>query len=205
MPRLPLWKNLLTRVRYTLAPRLGRRYVLPLRLELLEDRILLDGSPTHVLSTSLPTLVNTAGSSLSFDGTNNYLITPEMHSAFTNNSETVELWFKANGPGVIVDELGQSTPNTNWHDSQIEITSSGQVSARVWNLPSVNLGTASFGTWHFVALRYDSSTSTLDGVLDGIPSATTVSGTRSAPNNNSTTGPTSVYYAFGAADSNNLG
>ncbi len=177
MPRLPLWKNMLTRFRYAVGPRVWKRYVLPMRLEVLEDRTLLAGSSTQVLSTSLPTVVNTAGSALSFNGTNNYLITPEMHSAFPNNSETIELWFKANSPGVLVDELGQPTLNTAWHDSQIEILSSGQVSARVWNLPSVNLGTASFGAWHFVALRYNSSTSTLDGVLDGTPSATTVTGT----------------------------
>ena len=89
-----------------------------------------------------------------------------------------------------------------WHDSQIEILSTGQVDARVWNLPAVSLGTASFGTWNFVALRYNSSTSTLDGMLNGVPSSTTVTGTRSAPFKNGD----GLYYAFGRHDtSSDLG
>ncbi len=168
-------------------------------LEALENRILL--ANTAVISTSLPTMVNTAGSALSFNGTNDYLITPNLQSSFSTTSVTVELWFKANAPGVILDELGSTTVNSGWHDSQIEILSSGQVEARVDNLGAVSLGRASFGEWNFVALRYNSSTSTLDGLLNGAPSATMVSGSRSAPFNNGY----GLYYAFGASDSTNMG
>ena len=164
-------------------------------MELLETRTLL---ATSVLSTSLPTVVGTAGDALAFNGVNDYLITPNLASAYSGTSTTVEMWFKANGPGVILDELG--TPvinNPSWHDSQIEITSTGQVEARVWNLSSVNLGQASFGTWNFVALRYNSASGGIeDGVLNGIASSTTVTGARSTPY------PTNgLYYAFGSTDS----
>ena len=173
-----LWKS-------AVGTRAKARRPARLRLEKLENRLL--PATTNVISTYLPTVVNSSGSALSFNGSSDYLITPELHSAFSNNSVSIELWFKANAPGVIVTELGTTTiNNSTWHDSQVEILSSGQVDARVWNLPAVNLGTVSFGTWNFVALRYNSTTSTLDGVLNGIASSTTVSGTRTAPINNTT-------------------
>ena len=156
---------------------------------------------TAAISTSLPTVVNAAGSALSFNGANDYLITPNLQSSFSTTSVTVEMWFKANAPGVILDELGTSSLSSPWRDSQIEILSSGQVEARVYNLSAVSLGTASFGEWNFVALRYNSSTSTLDGLLNGVPSSTTVSGSRSAPFNNGY----GLYYAFGNSESSNLG
>ncbi len=137
---------------------------------------------------------------MSFNGANDYLITPNLQSSFSTTSVTVELWFKANAPGVILDELGSTTVNSGWHDSQIEILSSGQVDARVWDLSPVSLGTANFGEWNFVALRYNSSTSTLDGLLNGVPSSTTGSGSRSAPNNGY-----GLYYAFGDTDGQSLG
>ncbi len=168
-------------------------------LQPLENRVLL--ANTAAISTTLPTVVNTAGSALSFNGANDYLVTPNLQSSFSTTSVTVELWFKANGPGVILDELGSSSLSSGWRDSQIEILSSGQVDARVWNLPAVSLGTATFGEWTFAALRYNSSTSTLDGLLDGVPSSTTVSGSRSAPFNDSY----GLYYSFGNSESSNLG
>ncbi|HEV3079833.1 MAG TPA: Ig-like domain-containing protein, partial [Gemmataceae bacterium] len=171
-----------------------------LHLERLEKRVLLANN-TAVFSTSLPTVVNTAGSALSFNGANDYLITPEIHSSFPATSVTAAFWFKANGPGVLMDELGQPGLNGQWHDSQIEITGMGDVRARVWNLSSVSLGQASFGSWHYVALRYNSATQVLDGFLDGTKSASSVSGARSAPWQNGN----GLYYAFGATDSTNLG
>jgi hypothetical protein len=169
-------------------------------VELLEKRELL--AATAVVGTSLPTVVGTAGSALSFNGSNNYLITPNLANAYSGStSTTVEFWFRANAPGVLLDELGQSSLNSGWHDSQVEVLSSGQVQARVWNLPAVSLGQAGFGAWNFVALRYNSTTQTLDGVLDGLTSTTTVSGARSAPFKNGY----GQYYAFGAADGNSLG
>ncbi len=64
----------------------------------------------------------------------------------------------------------------------------------------MNLGTASFGEWNFVALRYNSTTSTLDGMLNGVPSAT-LTGSRTAPFNSGY----GLYYAFGSTDSTNMG
>ena len=143
------------------------------------------------------------GQALSLSGANQYAITPNLASLFANNdaSVTVSLWFNAAGPGVIMDELGQTTLNTGWHDSQIEILANGTVEVRVWDLPAVTLGTASFNAWHNVVLRYNAATQTLDGFLDGVQSTSSTSGGRSTPYASGY----GLYYAFGAADTTNLG
>ena len=119
-------------------------------LEPLKSRIA--PATTAVISTSLPNEVNTSGSALSFNGTSDYLITPNLKSEFSTTSVTVELWFKANAPGVILDELGQTSLNSSWHDSQIEFSVLVKWT-RVWDLTAVNLGTVSFGTWNLVAVH----------------------------------------------------
>ncbi|MGA2706193.1 MAG: choice-of-anchor Q domain-containing protein [Isosphaeraceae bacterium] len=143
------------------------------------------------------------GQALSLSGASQYAITPNLAGLFANSgaSVTVSLWFNAAGPGVIMDELGQTTINSGWHDSQIEILASGAVEARVWNLPAVTLGAASFNAWHNVVLRYDAGTQTLDGFLDGVQSTSSTSGGRSTPYGSGY----GLYYAFGATDTTNLG
>ncbi|MGH2773797.1 MAG: RHS repeat-associated core domain-containing protein, partial [Actinomycetota bacterium] len=134
-----------------------------------------------------------------FDGVNDYVVSPALSP--TSQSVSLELWFKPEAAGVIVSELGQSTPNTAWHDAQLEITPSGQVLGSVWILPPVSLGTASFGSWHHAVVRYDHTTQMLDGYLDGVRSATFSTGDRMAPWESGYT----LRYAFGAADSSHRG
>ena len=143
------------------------------------------------------------GQALSLNGANQYAITPNLASLFANSdaSVTVSLWFNAAGPGVIMDELGQTALNTGWHDSQIEILANGTVEVRVWDLSAVTLGTASFNAWHNVVLRYSAGTQTLDGFLDGVQSTSSTSGGRSTPYGSGY----GLYYAFGATDTANLG
>ena len=141
------------------------------------------------------------GNALNLDGTNDYVVTPNIASSMPTNDVTVELWFKATGAGVILNELGQSAINTGWHDSHLEILSTGEVRARVWALSSVSLGFVTFGSWNHVVVRYNASTSTLDGLLNGVASSTTVVAARSK----STASGFGYYYAFGATDGTNLG
>ncbi len=138
----------------------------------------------------------TSGSAYSFDG-NDYIITPDLKSYFSNTTVTISVWFKAQAAGVIIDEVGQLALNTGWHDSQIEILASGEVKVRVWNLSPVSLGTVRFGTWHHAVLRYNRATQKLDGFLDGVEASRDVSGNRSISGH--------LYYAFGAVDTTHLG
>jgi PKD repeat protein len=138
------------------------------------------------------------GGGLKLNGTSQYVVTSNnMSSQFAGGSVTIALWFNASAAGVIVDELGQQTLNSNWHDSQLEVMSDGSVYARVWNMTSVLLGKVTLGQWAHVALRYDNAAQKLDGFLNGIQSATSVTGAKQWPG--------ALYYALGANDSTNLG
>jgi len=135
------------------------------------------------------------------DGVDDYIITPNMADYFPNESVTIVVWFYAKNSGVIVDELGQTTINVGWHDSQIEILPTGEVKVRVWALPSVTLGTVGFNEWHQAVLRYDKTALILDGFLDKVEAPTDVSGDRDAPWEFGY----NLHYAFGPLDSTNLG
>ena len=163
--------------------------------------ILANGPTTFCSGSSVLLTAAMGNTAIQLNGTDQYFITPDLTSYFSNGSFTIELWFKANSDGVIVSEVGQSTINTNWHDSHIDLLPNGHVMVRVWNMSGVDLGTVSLGTWHHAAVRYNAATTTLDGLLDGSPSATNTSGTRQTPSANGF----AQYWAFGAADGTNLG
>ncbi|OLD93521.1 MAG: hypothetical protein AUI36_46790, partial [Cyanobacteria bacterium 13_1_40CM_2_61_4] len=79
-----------------------------------------------------------------------------------------------------------------------EVLSSGAVLGRVLNGAAINLGTVTFGTWHQAVLRYDGGLLTLEGFLDGVKSASRVTGLIRQT-------PTAQFYALGATDTTNLG
>src|SRR5262249_50521203 len=92
-----------------------------------------DGDPLRYLLTNAPTgMTIDSGTGLVdwnapvFDDAvelsgSNYVVTPNLKSFFPTNSVTLELWFNATGPGVLVDEQGSTPVNSGFHDSQIEI------------------------------------------------------------------------------------
>jgi hypothetical protein len=141
------------------------------------------------------------GTALSLNGSTQFASTPNLTSFFLTTSMTVELWFNTTFPGVILDERGQADGAGGWQDSQVEILSTGEVKARVWNLTPVSLGTVSFGTWHHTVVRYDATTTKLDGFLDGVVSGSFTIGTRSAPQGSGY----NQYWTIGEGDVQHLG
>jgi hypothetical protein len=141
-----------------------------------------------------------------FNGVNQYVITPNLVS-YASISPTVELALNFNatpggGGGVLVSELGQSTINTGWHDSQITVSATGEVFASVWPQSAVlDLGNASFGANHHVDVLYNATTGVISGTLDSDPTVSANFGARQAPWQNGY----GQYYAFGASDSTSLG
>jgi len=133
---------------------------------------------------------------LQFDGINDYVRSPALGSPPT--SVTLSAWIKpASQGGVVFSELGQSTINSGWHDSQIEVETSGLVKACVWtgSLTCVNVGNLIFNTWNHVAMVYDSSTSRLYGYLNN--AGTNAGAVKQYPG--------TLYYAIGATDGTNGG
>ena len=84
-----------------------------------------------------PTYTSSGGAYLTFDGINEYFTTNTALGSKLNpvNSSTIIsifVWVYPMDNGVIVQEIGQTTPNTNWHDSQIEMVS-GTLRFSVWS------------------------------------------------------------------------
>ena len=99
------------------------------------------------------------GSVHTFDGTQ-YVLTSQYGVAPTLN---FNLWFYPTSNLVnVMAELGQSTENTAWHYSMLEIDNDGRLKGRVWNMAvGVNsVGSVNLNAWNHVHFYYDHATTT---------------------------------------------
>ncbi len=143
---------------------------------------------------------STANNALDFDGTNDYVITPDLYSSFNGTSRTIELWFYAEADGVILSELGQTTINDGWRDSQIEIVGN-TVYVGCWTgtgISYISVGTITYNTWNHVAFLYNASTTKIEGYLNGIKSVNDLTKGIAMPGSE-------LYYALGAEVGTNMG
>jgi hypothetical protein len=148
-----------------------------------------------------PIFINSLGY-VSFNGSNQYLATPNIRTYFKSangtaqKSFTMSFWFyPTTNTGVVVSELDSQTPSGGWHASNVEIIN-GFIKYRIWNGPIITSSTAvNLNQWHHIALVYDgvSVKGYLNGVLQG-----TQAGAREIP-------PTSQNYAIGAGETTNMG
>ena len=140
-----------------------------------------------------------AGTAISLTGLNAYTITDtNLYSQFPTSDESMFIWAYSVGSGNIVTELGSTSPNTGWHDSNVEINSSGVVSMSIWHGGLTNVvrsTTLSFNRWYHLGWTYDGTT--LIGYINGINIGTT---TFTRQRNGS-----SIYYTIGARDDTNMG
>ena len=145
---------------------------------------------------------------INFDGINDYLSTnTSLNSKLSpvNTSTIIShfTWAYPTDNGVIVSEIGQTTPNILWHDSQIEIVS-GNLKFGLWTgiggVSSLNSSISTpFYNWYYVGLTYDGTT--MRGYVNG-QLAGTKNLIRDTPYN---LGSTGLHYAIGASDSTSLG
>ena len=145
-------------------------------------------------------------SAIQFNGTSTYAITPNLFTPFNavGFSFTQEVWFNStNSSGVLINELGTSSVNVGWHDSQLELVSN-EGKGRVWNSDSttgiiLSYGANSFNnsTWYYAAIRYNNSTNSFSIFKNG-NLVRSGNKTRSNPN-------PGYYSALGSVDSTNLG
>jgi hypothetical protein len=148
-----------------------------------------------------PIFMNSLGF-VSLNGTNQYLVTPNLKTYFkalntiVQKSFTMSLWFYPKGlNGVIVSELDSQTPSAGFHATNIEIVN-GFVKYRVWPGTAITTSTAiNLNLWYHLAIVYDGSTikAYLNGVLQG-----TQTYTRDIP-------AASQNYAIGATEATNMG
>lgn len=122
-----------------------------------------------------PIFMNSLGY-VSFNGSTQYLVTPDLRSYFkplnasVQKSFTMSLWVcPAQLNGVIVSELNSQTPGGGWHASNIEIIN-GSIYYRIWNGTSiVSSSTVKINQWYHLAMVYDGVKlkAYLNGVLQG--------------------------------------
>ena len=150
-----------------------------------------------------PTYTSSGGAYLTFDGINEYFTTntalgSKLNPANSSTIISIFVWVYPMDNGVIVQEIGQTTPNTGWHDSQIEMVS-GTLRFSVWNnQPSGFASSIStpLNNWYYVGFTYDGTN--LRGYVNGSLSVTSGTISRSTPGAN-------LYYAIAHADNTNLG
>lgn len=133
------------------------------------------------------------------NGTNAYAVTQtNLYSQFPTSSTSMFIWAYSSAAGNIVSELGQTTPNTSWHDSNIEINSSGAVSMSIWHGSLTNRVTSSalsFNNWYQLGWTYNGTT--LTGYVNGVPFGTT--------NFTRQRNGSAIYYTIAASDGTNMG
>jgi hypothetical protein len=137
-----------------------------------------------------------------FDGSNDYLISPNLETPMSGENHSTECWIYPTGNGVVVTYAGQANPLTAYHHSAIEIVS-GNLEFGLWNSSGITSTGAtsaiSNNAWHQVVLTYDGTT--CRGYLDGsLAGSVTVSW--DSPHINS---GSDMYMAFGVSDVTNQG
>jgi hypothetical protein len=143
-----------------------------------------------------------------------YLITPALSGVgtgplgTTDTSVSISTWFNASPSGtggVVVTELGSTTTNNGWHDTEIEVDS-GSASNGVWpytngnNHPELSGGHIAPGAWYQDTLVYNNTAQTVSEYIDGALVATAPQNRQSPWANGGL-----QYYAFGPADDTNFG
>lgn len=137
-----------------------------------------------------------------FDGSNDYLISPNLETPMSGENHSTECWIYPTGNGVVVTYAGQADPLTAYHHSAIEIVS-GSLEFGLWGgsgITSTGATSAiSNNAWHQVVLTYDGTT--CRGYLDGSLAGSVIVSWDS-PHINS---GNDMYMAFGVSDVTNQG
>lgn len=153
-----------------------------------------------------PGFIKTLGYT-SFDGVNQYLLTPNLKSYFKSvtaasfqDSHTISLWlYPINSSGIIVTEFGTNSIGSAWQDSHIEMVN-GYLKYRVWPGSDIitTTNTIAINQWHHIVMVYDGATvkGYVDGVLQGAKTYQ-----RSSPINYGY----DLHYGIGAYTGTNMG
>jgi hypothetical protein len=148
-----------------------------------------------------PIFINSLGY-VSFNGSNQYLATPNLKTYFKNVNATVQksftmsFWFYPTAnTGVLVSELDSQIPSSGFHATNIELVN-GVINYRVWSsVTPVTSSTLTMNQWYHVAMVYDGAT--LKGYLNGV-----LQGTQTYARDIPTV---AQNYAIGAGETTSIG
>ena len=131
-------------------------------------------------------------------------INPYLSPVNTGTTQSIFLWIYPTSNGVIYSEQGSLSPETIWHDVQIQRDSSGRFLFGVWpyviDTPPITSSIAhALNNWYYVGWTYNGTTLTayVNGTMVGISTYP-----RSTPYNDGGSAP--MYFNFGYPDSTDL-
>jgi len=106
----------------------------------------------------------TGGGVITFAGASSQYATTAstLFNSTTTNTYSVNIWVYPTGAGQIVSVDGQSTPNTAYHYTAIEITAAGLIYFGQWRAAMTTIITSaqSLNAWYNLAITYNGTTAT---------------------------------------------
>lgn len=145
------------------------------------------------------TILGTAGRAARLSGSSYIRTTTWSNDMFDDEDFTIELWFKAESPGVLINEADTSDV-TRWDYAFAELLPGGIIKAGAPGVPSFTVGTIPFNTWHHISVVYDGTAKVMYAYLDGQPAGSSA-GDRETPREVSRTS----VYCIGRGGMFNLG
>jgi len=152
--------------------------------------------------TNSPIYTSTGGKYLTFNGVNQYGISPSLTQHFGQSKViTLIAWVYPTGNGVIASELGVSSTSSGWHESVMEITGGNTLRVGFWNGTGITQlsTTITLNQWTMIAMTYNGTT--LTGYRNGV-SFGSVNFNRLTPH---TDGGGNEVFAIGLSDATNMG
>lgn len=140
---------------------------------------------------------------LQFNGINQYLVTnTSLALKVPSDITSISMWAYPMDDGVILAELGSTTLNDGWHDSQIEMVG-GTTKFRFWDgtfgggSVTSNIATP-LNAWYNFAMVYDGTTMFV--YVNGQPAGSAVFSRQNPVENGQ-----GLHYVVAGTDSTNLG
>jgi hypothetical protein len=159
----------------------------------------LSGNGKTYTLTNSPTFNSTTGGGvITFAGASSQYATTAatLFNSTTSNAYSINIWVYPTGAGQIVSVDGQTTPNTAYHYTAIEITAAGLIYFGQWTgaISTVATSAQSLNAWYNLVITYNGTTATAY-----------VNGTTVGSSNISWTAPgANTFFALMSTDSTNM-
>jgi hypothetical protein len=160
----------------------------------------LSGNGKNYTLTNGPTYSSTTnGGVITFAGASSQYATTAttLYNSTTFPAYTMNLWAYPTGAGNFVQVDGQTTPNTGYHYSAIEISAAGVIKFGQWigSMTTIATSTQSLNAWYNLVITYSNSLAI--AYVNGVSVGTSAT-TWSAPGAN-------TFMALMATDTTNMG
>lgn len=145
-----------------------------------------------------PTYSSVNGGVITFAGASSQYAnsSASLFTSASNNPYTISLWIYPTGAGNFVQVNGQSSINSLYHYSAIEMNSGGTISFGQWNGTETTITTSAqiFNKWYNLVISYNGTTAT--AYINGVSVGSNTIGW---------TSPGNTYFGLMGTDAQNMG